>query len=99
VEWNLLFVRGFVEFAEVRAQNDIGELLTRMFAAAPLVRLVVSNLDEPRLLALLDCPFLGRLIALAMPDLRTNFLSTSAGAKLAEATHRFKTTSFIFNRE
>jgi|SRR5579883_147281 len=99
VHWNALFARGFIEFAEVHAHSDLGDQLAQVFASAPLVRLVVQNLNEERLLALLECPFLGRLTTLAMLDLHASRLSTAANEKLTQTARRHEYTRFIYHRD
>jgi hypothetical protein len=96
VVWNTLFVRGFIEFAEVFARPNISEQLARAFAAAPLVRIIVHYLNEEELSDLLECPFLHRLTSLVMPELNCSRLSAELNEKLIAVARRLKSTRLIY---
>jgi uncharacterized protein (TIGR02996 family) len=96
--WNPFFVRGFIEYADLDAGNDCFARLTRIFAAAPLSRLVLHVLNEERLSSVLEHPYLCRLSMLAMPDLATYRLSEEVRTKLLEVEHQLPKTRFLYNR-
>ncbi len=67
VQWGALFVRGFVDAAEILALDDLPRAINGLFAAVPLRYLTVTSLRRRQLRQLLTCPFLVRLVSLRLP--------------------------------
>ncbi len=89
VQWGDLFVRGFVDTAEVGRMDGIGATLDALFAAAPLRHLHVMSLQSGQLRALLACPMLARLASLRLPGT----LGDEQARLLNAARERFPVTN------
>ncbi|HEY1190344.1 MAG TPA: TIGR02996 domain-containing protein [Gemmata sp.] len=69
VEWGGFYVRGFIDKVRIIRADNVTGTLAAVFAAAPLLHLNVTRLEQGQLREVLEFPLLPRLQRLSLPGI------------------------------